>query len=85
MHQILEGLQYIHKQNIVHLDLKPENIVCVDTTGTSIKIIDFGLANKLGECGLLGCVRLVGEFGKLDETAIRSEESPETRLLQKPG
>uniref|UniRef100_A0AAQ4QUB7 Myosin, light chain kinase 5 n=1 Tax=Gasterosteus aculeatus aculeatus TaxID=481459 RepID=A0AAQ4QUB7_GASAC len=47
MQQILEGMQYVHKQNIVHLDLKPENIVCVDTTGTRIKIIDFGLASEL--------------------------------------
>ncbi|XP_023264881.1 myosin light chain kinase, smooth muscle-like [Seriola lalandi dorsalis] len=47
MQQILEGMQYVHKQKIVHLDLKPENIVCVDTTGTQIKIIDFGLASKL--------------------------------------
>lgn len=47
MQQILEGIAYMHQQNIVHLDLKPENIVCVDTTGTSIKIIDFGLASKL--------------------------------------
>ncbi|KAM7381550.1 hypothetical protein PAMA_012408 [Pampus argenteus] len=47
MKQILEGMQYVHKQNIVHLDLKPENIVCVDTSGTQIKIIDFGLASKL--------------------------------------
>ncbi|KAM9817011.1 myosin light chain kinase, smooth muscle-like [Neosynchiropus ocellatus] len=47
--QILEGMQFVHKQNIVHLDLKPENIVCVDTTGTQIKIIDFGLASTLEE------------------------------------
>ncbi|KAL6094936.1 uncharacterized protein ACO6RY_16239 [Pungitius sinensis] len=49
MQQILEGMQYVHKQNIVHLDLKPENIVCVDHTGTRIKIIDFGLASELEE------------------------------------
>ncbi|XP_028287963.1 myosin light chain kinase, smooth muscle-like [Parambassis ranga] len=49
MQQILEGMQYVHKQNIVHLDLKPENIVCVDTAGTRIKIIDFGLARELEE------------------------------------
>ena len=49
MRQILEGMEYVHKQKIVHLDLKPENIVCVDTTGMQIKIIDFGLACKLGE------------------------------------
>lgn len=48
MQQILEGISYMHQQNIIHLDLKPENIVCVDTTGTSVKIIDFGLASKLG-------------------------------------
>lgn len=48
MQQILQGVAFMHRQNIVHLDLKPENIVCVDTTGTSIKIIDFGLASKLG-------------------------------------
>ncbi|KAJ7984619.1 hypothetical protein DPEC_G00356650 [Dallia pectoralis] len=47
MQQILEGMQYVHRQNIVHLDLKPENIVCLDHTGTRIKIIDFGLAAKL--------------------------------------
>ncbi|XP_041830846.1 myosin light chain kinase, smooth muscle-like isoform X2 [Melanotaenia boesemani] len=49
MQQILQGMQYVHKQNIIHLDLKPENIVCVDTTGTLIKIIDFGLASELEE------------------------------------
>ncbi|MEQ2298780.1 hypothetical protein AMECASPLE_008888 [Ameca splendens] len=47
--QILEGMQYVHKQKIIHLDLKPENIVCVDTSGTQIKIIDFGLASELVE------------------------------------
>ncbi|XP_050955344.1 myosin light chain kinase, smooth muscle isoform X2 [Labeo rohita] len=47
MRQILEGIQYMHQKNIVHLDLKPENIVCMDRTGIRIKIIDFGLASKL--------------------------------------
>lgn len=49
MRQILEGVQYIHRKRIIHLDLKPENIVCVNGSGTLIKIIDFGLACKLGE------------------------------------
>ncbi|TRY98979.1 hypothetical protein DNTS_001245 [Danionella cerebrum] len=47
MRQILEGILYMHQQSILHLDLKPENIVCVDRTGIQIKIIDFGLASKL--------------------------------------
>lgn len=49
MCQILEGVQYMHRKRIIHLDLKPENIVCVNSTGMLIKIIDFGLARKLGE------------------------------------
>uniref|UniRef100_A0A3Q2Z4Z1 Myosin, light chain kinase 5 n=1 Tax=Hippocampus comes TaxID=109280 RepID=A0A3Q2Z4Z1_HIPCM len=47
MQQILQGVSFMHRQLIVHLDLKPENIVCVDTSGTAVKIIDFGLATQL--------------------------------------
>lgn len=47
MLQINEGVQFIHKQEIVHLDLKPENIMCVNKTGARIKLIDFGLARRL--------------------------------------
>uniref|UniRef100_A0A3B3TTL0 Myosin light chain kinase family member 4 n=1 Tax=Poecilia latipinna TaxID=48699 RepID=A0A3B3TTL0_9TELE len=42
--QICEGLQYMHKNYILHLDLKPENILCVSRATNKIKIIDFGLA-----------------------------------------
>lgn len=49
MRQILEGLQYMHGQAVVHLDLKPENIVCVSPGSHWLKIVDFGLARKLGE------------------------------------
>lgn len=48
MLQIIDGVSFIHKQGIVHLDLKPENIMCVNKTGSKIKLIDFGLARRLG-------------------------------------
>ncbi|XP_028662306.1 myosin light chain kinase, smooth muscle [Erpetoichthys calabaricus] len=47
MLQIVNGVQFIHQQGIVHLDLKPENIMCVNKTGSKIKLIDFGLARRL--------------------------------------
>ncbi|XP_071584405.1 myosin light chain kinase, smooth muscle-like [Heliangelus exortis] len=47
LQQILEGLQFMHNQTIVHLDLKPENIVCVSPGSHCLKIIDFGLARQL--------------------------------------
>ncbi|XP_072047598.1 myosin light chain kinase, smooth muscle-like [Amphiura filiformis] len=46
MRQICAGVQHMHRQSILHLDLKPENIMCVDKTGSRIKLIDFGLARK---------------------------------------
>lgn len=41
---IIEGLSYIHSQNIIHRDLKLQNII-IDPKGKS-KIIDFGLAKR---------------------------------------
>ncbi|KAG5889214.1 hypothetical protein JTB14_018637 [Gonioctena quinquepunctata] len=46
MRQICEGVEFIHNQRILHLDMKPENILCLTKTGNRIKIIDFGLARK---------------------------------------
>jgi len=42
--QLLLGLDYLHKNNIIHVDMKPENIVCISRESIDIKIIDFGLA-----------------------------------------
>lgn len=48
---IAEGLEFLHSHSILHLDLKPDNIMV--TPGHEIKIIDFGLANHLGHNDLL--------------------------------
>ncbi|VDN97428.1 unnamed protein product [Rodentolepis nana] len=45
--QLLEGLQHMHENHIVHLDIKPENIMCENNRSTEIKLIDFGLSTKL--------------------------------------
>ncbi|XP_068204148.1 uncharacterized protein [Palaemon carinicauda] len=44
--QICEGVEFIHSKNILHLDMKPENILCLSREGNRIKICDFGLARK---------------------------------------
>lgn len=46
MRQICEGVEFIHSKNIIHLDLKPENVLCLTKTGNRIKIIDFGMARR---------------------------------------
>jgi len=47
--QIIQGLQHIHALNIVHLDIKPENIVCENLQEFNIKLVDFGLSRRLAE------------------------------------
>lgn len=47
MRQICEAVAYMHSQSIVHLDLKPENIMCTNSACHVIKIIDFGLAKRI--------------------------------------
>ncbi|XP_035613315.2 serine/threonine-protein kinase 17A-like [Oncorhynchus keta] len=48
MRQILEGVSFLHRNNMVHLDLKPQNILLTsDTLLGDIKIVDFGLSRMV--------------------------------------
>ncbi|XP_037104683.1 obscurin isoform X1 [Syngnathus acus] len=45
--QILEGVGHIHSMNILHLDIKPENILMVYPPRDEIKICDFGFCQEV--------------------------------------
>jgi mitogen-activated protein kinase 1/3 len=47
MYQILDGLRYIHRTNVIHRDLKPANIL-INCRDCSVKIADFGLSRVVG-------------------------------------
>jgi protein kinase len=46
MQQILQGLNYIHRQGFFHRDIKPENLLW-STDMEKLKICDFGLAREI--------------------------------------
>ena len=56
MVQILKGVKFLHDKNIVHGDLKPENIVFSDNEYKNLKIADLGnsmYTNELNKYSLL--------------------------------
>ena len=61
--QALKGLAHAHEQNLVHRDMKPQNLL-LDGTRTKwvTKVGDFGLAKNLDKAGISG-LTATGTFG----------------------
>ena len=51
--QAAEALQYVHEQQIVHRDVKPQNLILGES---GITLVDFGVARELGEEEIGGTV-----------------------------
>ncbi|XP_019378377.1 PREDICTED: striated muscle preferentially expressed protein kinase [Gavialis gangeticus] len=47
MRQVLEGLRYLHQCGILHLDIKPDNLLMADPSSEQVRICDFGNAQEL--------------------------------------
>ena len=45
--QVASALKHIHSLGIVHRDLKPENLMYVEPHDNTMKVIDFGLSNRI--------------------------------------
>ena len=46
--QIINGINHCHENNIIHLDIKSENILIFkNQSGTNIKMCDFDISQKV--------------------------------------
>ena len=68
--QIYDAVKYIHNKNIIHRDLKTNNIVFLDEEKTKVAIIDFGISSS--SCG--GDVLNAGTLKYLPPEAFKGNE-----------
>lgn len=85
--QVLDGLQYAHNHNILHLDIKPSNLF--RTIDGYIKIIDFGIARVVGENAAIvdgvEKLTLMTETGESTFKGTLAYASPEQQVGAKLG
>ena len=58
MHGVLQALDYAHRHNIVHRDVKPENVLISDEG--VVKVADFGIARLTDDSGVGGTATKTG-------------------------
>eukprot|EP00117_Sycon_ciliatum_P016540 scpid14517/ scgid15924/ Serine/threonine-protein kinase 17A; DAP kinase-related apoptosis-inducing protein kinase 1 len=61
--QLIDALVFIHERNIVHCDIKPENVLVTRDDTDNIRLVDFGLARVVSPkdkvCEIVGTTEYV--------------------------
>src|SRR6202023_1343764 len=67
--QVAAGLAAVHKQKLVHRNIKPSNIMVSFEEGgaVAVKIIDLGLAKTVNEPGSQTAISIPGSFAGTPE------------------
>ncbi len=69
--QLMAGLGEAHRQDVVHRDLKPQNIL-IDAQGT-LRIMDFGIARAAGSSTITGAAEIMGTPDYLSPEQVKGE------------
>ncbi len=71
LRQVAKALGAAHQKGIVHLDMKPDNVMLIERDGRKdyVKVVDFGIAGLLGQSGVAGKVMGTPEYMAPERTA----------------
>jgi serine/threonine protein kinase len=81
--QVLNGLGYAHKRNVVHRDVKPANIMISDEN--IVKVTDFGIARLLGSARMTKVGSIVGTLEYISPEAILGKDATALSDLYSTG
>jgi serine/threonine protein kinase len=79
LRDLLPVLQFIHDRNVIHRDIKPDNILQRRADGKFI-LIDFGIARTLTETAMLGGATVIGTPGFMAPEQMRGKVLPASDL-----
>ncbi|MGH9632506.1 MAG: serine/threonine protein kinase [Bryobacteraceae bacterium] len=75
--QVLAALSYAHARGVIHRDIKPANIMV--TAGSTVKLMDFGIARMAADRKLTQTGRTVGSLYYMSPEQIRGAEDLDAR------
>ena len=77
--EVAQGLGVAHERNMVHRDVKPQNVL-IDSTGRA-KLTDFGIARELNDEGVTATGRVIGTTDYVaPEQAMGKEVDPRSDI-----
>ncbi|CUE89440.1 protein kinase, putative, partial [Bodo saltans] len=79
--QIASGLQHLHSKRMLHLDLKPDNILCF--VENRVKLCDFGTSKNLTRTDTVASGRCTVQYAA-PEVLIEEDMECDGRVLPAP-